>query len=511
MVARLVLLYAAAAAAYTPRRRVQPPKALRRTARGGSAANENGPASAASSSTRPASASQPASEANGATATVQPTWAPLAPLGIGAATACLGVLYAAALQASLRVIWSGLPARRWLVPAITTAGGVAVGGVAVASKGFFGVGNFVAAARGAAPWPRARAIGPLLVASLLTTATGLSVGPEAPMVAAGAVCGAAIARRYRLDEREAAFAGAAGALTTFLGFPIAGAVFVHELVVPGADMAPRIAPTALATVGAALAGGLLKGGNVGGHFNWGAVAPLSSRAYLLACGVGVVGALVGGFFVAACDQIRARSVPPSRRRELLVRAGAGLLAGLVALRYPQSLFWGEQQCRNQAESVILRIEGALNFYFLTGEQSLQTAISGVSAPEKLLFPVALQGARAAAPFGFGIGVAKLAAIALAAGAGCPGGVIFPLFFAAGALAHGAIAAVPALPAATAALLMAAVQASVTRTPLSTALMLAFSGNLGATLTPLCAVSAYVGVWTARALSLPTLLCYPSES
>ena len=56
------------------------------------------------------------------------------------------------------------------------------------------------------------------------------------MVAAGAVCGAAIARRYRLDEREAAFAGAAGALTTFLGFPIAGAVFAHELLVPSAGL-----------------------------------------------------------------------------------------------------------------------------------------------------------------------------------------------------------------------------------------------------------------------------------
>ena len=167
--------------------------------------------------------------------------------------------------------------------------------------------------------------------------------------------------------------------------------------------------------------------------------------------MGAVGALVGGAFVAACDAVRARSVPPSRRREVLVRAGAGLGAGLLALRYPQSLFWGEQ--------------------------SLQMAIDGVSAPEALLYPVALQGPRAAAPFGLGLGAAKLAAIALAAGAGCPGGVIFPLFFAAGALAHGAIAAAH-LPAATVALLMAAVQASVTRTPLSTALMLAFSGNLG---------------------------------
>ena len=88
------------------------------------------------------------------------------------------------------------------------------------------------------------------------------------------------ARRYRLDEREAAFAGAAGALTAFLGFPIAGAVFVHELATPGADMAAGLAPTALATIGAALAGWLIKGGTIGGHFRWGAVEPLSARAYL---------------------------------------------------------------------------------------------------------------------------------------------------------------------------------------------------------------------------------------
>ena len=130
----LLLLSTTAAAAYTPRRRVQPPKALLRTVRGGSAAAQD-----------TASAPPPAA--------VHPTWAPLAPLAIGAATAGLGAAYAAALRASLRVVWRGLPAQRWLVPAITTAGGVAVGGVAIAGGGFFGVGNYVAAARGAAPWP----------------------------------------------------------------------------------------------------------------------------------------------------------------------------------------------------------------------------------------------------------------------------------------------------------------------------------------------------------------------
>ena len=46
-------------------------------------------------------------------------------------------------------------------------------------------------------------------------------------------------------------------------------------------MAAGLAPTALATIGAALAGWLLKGGTIGGHFRWGAVEPLSARAYVL--------------------------------------------------------------------------------------------------------------------------------------------------------------------------------------------------------------------------------------
>ena len=57
--------------------------------------------------------------------------------------------------------------------------------------------------------------------------------------------------------------------------------------------------------------------------------------------------------------------------------------------------------------------------------------------------------------------------------------------------------------------MAAVQASVTRTPLATVLMLALSARASdlAALAPLCAVSAYVAVWTARARGAPTFFAY----
>ena len=59
--------------------------------------------------------------------------------------------------------------------------------------------------------------------------------------------------------------------------------------------------------------------------------------------------------------------------------------------------------------------------------------------------------------------------------------------------------------------MSAVQAAVTRTPLSTALMLGLSAAHGAPieLLPLAIVSSYVAVWTARAVGAPTFFAYPS--
>ena len=292
--------------------------------------------------------------------------------------------------------------------------------------------------------------------------------------------GAAVARRSGADERALALAGAAGALTAFLGFPIAGAVFAHELLVPSAGLgaAHALPSSILATVGAAVACALLRGGAIGGHFTWGATAPLPALSgYAMALGFGVAGALVGGFFVALVDALR--SGFKGRRG---TRAVAGLAAGLLALRYPQTLFWGEQ--------------------------SLQTAIDGRANPAALLFPVAMQGARASVDLGFGVGAAKLVAIAVAVAAGVPGGVIFPLFFAAGGLTRGCGLALPAQPALICS--MAALQAGVTRTPMATVLMLAFSARTAdlATLAPLAAVAAYTSIWTARALNMPAFFSYP---
>ena len=120
-------------------------------------------------------------------------------------------------------------------------------------------------------------------------------------------------------------------------------------------------------------------------------------------------------------------------------------------------------------------------------------------------PFAASGALA----GLKIGAAKILAIALACAGGFPGGIIFPLFFAAAAVAHGVTASLAGLVALPAPLtpvwvmsLMAATQASVTRTPMATVFMLGLSAAASAELSvllPPVIIASYVGVWAARLL------------
>ena len=75
---------------------------------------------------------------------------------------------------------------------------------------------------------------PLLLLSLITSTFGFSVGPEAPMVCAGGLVGTSLARKwFGKDDVKAletlAYAGSAGALTSFMGIPIAGSIFALEL------------------------------------------------------------------------------------------------------------------------------------------------------------------------------------------------------------------------------------------------------------------------------------------
>lgn len=104
-----------------------------------------------------------------------------------------------------------------------------------------------------------------------------------------------------------------------------------------------------------------------------------------------------------------------------------------------------------------------------------------------------------------VGIAKLLAIALACAGKFPGGIIFPLFFAAAPLAHAcsSILGLSSVVPVAVMCLMASTQAAVTRTPLATALILSLTASATTELSvmlPACLVSSYLGVYLSQRLS-----------
>ena len=180
-------------------------------------------------------------------------------------------------------------------------------------------------------------------------------------------------------------------------------------------------------------------------------------------------------------------------RDLMIKTTIGVLVGLLSMMYPQTMFWGEG-------SLQCLVDGHKTPFAAT-KHGLSNALTGSALVDPT---VAFQSASAAAQ----VGLAKLLSISLACAGKFPGGIIFPLFFAAAPIAHSALMVlsshVSAHVASTAIMcLMASTQASVTRTPLATIFMLALSA---APTTPLSSMlpsvilSSYIGVWFSRYLS-----------
>ena len=96
----------------------------------------------------------------------------------------------------------------------------------------------------------ARAMFSRLVASCLTIGSGGSAGPESPVVISGAAIGSNMARFFSMNERQRVTmlgCGAAGAISSIFNAPIAGLVFVLEVVL-GEWSRAHIVPIAVASV-----------------------------------------------------------------------------------------------------------------------------------------------------------------------------------------------------------------------------------------------------------------------
>ena len=202
---------------------------------------------------------------------------PMVPASIlvGLVTSAIGIMYGKVLGLSVNFIWKTLPTYFdrinpvYFITSICTLGGLLMGILTSASPRFgsaFTVADFVSAfsIAPAQTLPSSRVhLLPLLLLSLITSACGFSVGtyrtsscfsllhrspltclfpkgPEAPMVCAGALVGASMARVVypqdigddevsRRHQTTLAYTGAAGALTAFMGIPVAGSVFALEM------------------------------------------------------------------------------------------------------------------------------------------------------------------------------------------------------------------------------------------------------------------------------------------
>ena len=369
---------------------------------------------------------------------------------VGVLTATMGYLYGKVLSFCVKTVWHTFPRMlqgdsfnpTYFITGICTLGGLLMGVLSSAlSSSTFTVADFVSifSSSGDKSLPSIRVyLLPLLLLSLVTSTFGFSVGPEAPMVCAGALIGASAARYFyrnddastRIDNEETlAYAGASGALTAFMGIPVAGSIFALELTSSHAGMneaggKKALSSTIISSIAAlvVLQAVLDPFSAVGGHFSYGLCGALAGRTMIataIACGAG--GGLLGTVFhklVAVIKNISwTASIYPKKastnanknhswQRPVVVKTLIGLLVGLLSSNYPQTLFWGEG--------------------------SLQTVISGQRTPfidtkhglSQMLTSVArvnpnlpFESAGAAAQ----VGIAKLVAIALACAGKFPGG------------------------------------------------------------------------------------------
>mmetsp|Transcript_6760 Transcript_6760/g.12510 ORF Transcript_6760/g.12510 Transcript_6760/m.12510 type:complete len:601 (-) Transcript_6760:229-2031(-) len=383
---------------------------------------------------------------------------------------------------------------------------------------------------------------PVLIMSCLTSVTGFSLGPEAPMVCAGGLAGVSLARKYNEYmsiksksnaakstnslEETLAYAGAAGTLTGFMNIPLAGPIFALEMTCRDAGISSGAARSWTAAMAASLAGMVfVRGGfdaasNLGGHFTYASkagVGVLNGIEMVLAgLGCGVGGALVGTLFHKTVRFLKSvlwpattSPCPPrSKYMPILKQTLVGFLIGLLSIKFPQTMFWGEG-------SLQCAVDGQCTAFASTphGIPSIMTQSAHVDpnlpfSSHNSPITAALQ-----------VGVAKFLAIAIATSVKLPGGVIFPLLSNGASFANALVSAVTSvIPVASSSLLvptiimsfMAATLTSITRTPLATVLILALTSsswtNLSAIL-PGALLASYVSVWVSNFLSKESYFNY----
>lgn len=252
----------------------------------------------------------------------------------------------------------------------------------------------------------------MLVTSLLSITAGGSAGPEAPLVQIIGSFGSWLSDRLKLSAeltRLLTFCGMSAALSAFFGAPLGGALFALEL--PhrrSLEYYEAIIPAIVSAICSFTVFRMMTGMAVsGGIYHLPAYPHLTWIHLVQAAILGAIGSSVAIVFIYLFRSVK-YLIQPIAHHTILLAALGGLAIGLIAMSFPQTLFFGEEQI----ETILLG--------------------TGASLGVTMLLAIAL---------------AKMLAIACTLHAGFRGGLFFPLFFIGAAVGLAVSIAVPQFPAA----------------------------------------------------------------
>jgi len=381
---------------------------------------------------------------------------------IGVVGGLVATIYYFVLESLMHGVWHSLPERitpyfpSWLpesnyVWIATTVGGLCVGIVLY----FMGLPGEMAKVVDSIHNPGkidVRKTPAMVVASLVAITAGGSAGPEAPLVQVNGSFGSWLGEKLNLDAasiRVLTFCGMSAALGAFFGAPIGAALFALEI--PhrrGLEYYEAVAPAVVSAILSFAVFRINTGITIGGFYHFEAVPELQPINLVQGLLLGAVGAVVAILFITIFKAIGELLAPLEHDLILLATLG-GLIIGLIAYVYPQTLFFSEEQIHTVIES-------------------------GATLGAATLLAIAL---------------AKMFAISFTLHSGFLGGFIFPLFFI-GANTGLAIALlIPELhPTVAMVCLMAAVNVAVTKTPVSTSIILSVLS--GTTMLPVIVIASF---------------------
>lgn len=303
----------------------------------------------------------------------------------------------------------------------------------------------------------------MIVASLISITAGGSAGPEAPLVQVNGSLGGWLGEKLQLSTatiRVLTFCGMSAALGAFFGAPLGGALFALEI--PhrrGLEYYEALIPAVLSAILSFFVFRFNTGLSIGGMYHFAAVPQLSLMNLGEGAVLGIVGALTALLFVAIFRSVGYFTHFIEHRTILLATLG-GLSIGLIALVFPQTLFFGEKEIETIVET-------------------------GSTFGITMLLMIAL---------------AKMLAVACTLHSGFRGGFIFPLFYIGAAVGLAISLGIPQVhPTIGMVCMMAAVNVAITKTPISTTVILSVLSDTA--MVPVIVIASFVSFLLTTQVSL----------